>query len=46
MKDIIVTIIAVIVACALVYLLIGNHNDSTITKTKNLFEKQVEVLSE
>lgn len=46
MKEIIVTVIAVIVACALVLLLIGKDNDSMMDKTKGLFQKQVEVLTE
>lgn len=47
MKEIIVTVVAIVVAAALALLLIGKDNDSSmINVTKGLFETQVESLSD
>lgn len=47
MKEIIVTVVAIVVAAALALLLIGRNNDkSMINVTKDLFETQVESLSD
>lgn len=47
MKEIIVTVVAIVVAAALAVLLIGkSNNNSMINVTKDLFNTQVESLSD